>query len=139
MDRVNWALLTLIAMMFMHVVDDYYLQGCLAKMKQKKWWMEECKNQNLNFSNYENDYRVALVIHGFSWACCVHLPILICMICRHNINSIFIFISILVNALIHSIIDDLKANKLKINLGFDQGLHFSQLMMIFILYFYILF
>ena len=24
----------------MHIVDDYYLQGILAKMKQKSWWKE---------------------------------------------------------------------------------------------------
>jgi len=26
-----------IAMLFCHVIDDYFLQGCLASLKQKAW------------------------------------------------------------------------------------------------------
>jgi hypothetical protein len=28
---------TLMAMLFLHIVDDYYLQGFLASAKQKSW------------------------------------------------------------------------------------------------------
>lgn len=28
----------LLLMIFLHIVDDYYLQGILASMKQKEWW-----------------------------------------------------------------------------------------------------
>ena len=30
----------LIIMIFLHIVDDFYLQGVLAKFKQKDWWKE---------------------------------------------------------------------------------------------------
>ena len=31
----------LLFMIMMHIVDDYYLQGILASMKQKSWWMKQ--------------------------------------------------------------------------------------------------
>ena len=31
----------LFAMIFAHIVDDFYLQGILAKMKQKDWWEKQ--------------------------------------------------------------------------------------------------
>ena len=31
-------MINLLTMIFLHIVDDYYLQGVLAKMKQRKWW-----------------------------------------------------------------------------------------------------
>lgn len=31
-------LLTLLGMLYLHIVDDYYLQGFLASAKQKEWW-----------------------------------------------------------------------------------------------------
>lgn len=30
----------LLSMIFLHIVDDYYLQGILVSMKQKSWWEE---------------------------------------------------------------------------------------------------
>ena len=60
----------LIVMLFFHIVDDYYLQGILAKMKQKKWWKE-----NANNKKYKYDYIVALICHSFSWAFMIMLPI----------------------------------------------------------------
>ena len=43
----------------------------------------------------------------------------------------------LVNAAIHAIIDDLKANKKKINLVIDQSLHIIQILITFIVYYFI--
>ena len=31
-------LFILLCMIFCHIIDDYYLQGILASMKQKSWW-----------------------------------------------------------------------------------------------------
>lgn len=28
----------LLGMLFLHIVDDYYLQGWLASARQKSWW-----------------------------------------------------------------------------------------------------
>lgn len=57
-------------MLFCHIVDDYYLQGILASMKQKKWWQENAPDKL-----YEYDYLIALLMHGFSWAFMIMLPI----------------------------------------------------------------
>ena len=54
-------LVLLFAMIFCHVVDDYYLQGVLAKLKQKESWPQD-KPQ------YRHDYIAALAAHAFSWA-----------------------------------------------------------------------
>ena len=37
-------------------------------------------------------------------------------------------ISIIVNTVIHAIVDDMKANKKKINLITDQNIHFEQIL-----------
>ena len=61
----------LIAMIFLHIIDDYKLQGILASMKQKKWW----KEQNDYKSMYKYDYIIALLTHSFSWSFMIMLPI----------------------------------------------------------------
>lgn len=61
----------LLFMIMMHIVDDYYLQGILASMKQKSWW----KKQPNYKDKYSNDYLIALMMHAFSWSFCIMLPI----------------------------------------------------------------
>lgn len=115
----------LIIMCFCHVIDDYYLQGILASLKQKKWW-----EKNAPDPLYQGDYITALLIHGFSWSFMIHLPILYELINTNNTSdfSICIFIiGLIINLLIHSFVDNLKANKLKINLTQDQIIHFIQI------------
>ena len=56
-------ILILFAMIFCHIVDDYYLQGWLASAKQKEWW-----KANAPDSLYSLDYIWALIMHSFSWA-----------------------------------------------------------------------
>lgn len=108
---------------FMHIVDDYYLQGILAQMKQRKWWIE-----NAPHDLYKNDYKTALLCHGFSWAFMTMLPLAIS--CYNEYWCVFVFI----NMIIHCFIDNLKANKYKINLATDQALHIVQLTASWILY-----
>ena len=62
----------LMCMVFMHIVDDFYLQGILANMKQKSWW-----EKNAPQEMYKNDYLMALIIHGYSWSFMIHLPIMV--------------------------------------------------------------
>ena len=57
-------------MVFSHIVDDYYLQGKLALFKQKSWWEEKAPDEM-----YKHDYIVALMMHSFSWAFMIMLPI----------------------------------------------------------------
>lgn len=57
----NIKLFLLMMMVLCHIVDDFYLQGILAQLKQKKWWAE-----NANDLLYRNDYVIALIIHSLS-------------------------------------------------------------------------
>lgn len=60
----------------------------------------------------------------------INLPLAICSLSQYN-SMIFIAISVIVNAIIHAIVDDLKANKLKISLVTDQIIHFLQIIITF--------
>ena len=109
-----------IAMIFCHIVDDYYLQGILAKMKQKSWWR---KQENYN-DYYRFDYIVGLLMHSLSWAFMIMLPIALYL--HFQIDWVF-GLTFVINAIIHCIIDDLKANKKIINLVLDQTVHIVQI------------
>lgn len=115
----------LLAMMFCHIVDDFYLQGILCDMKQQKWWLDHKQYSD----KYKNDYKFALLVHGFSWAFVMMLPIAI--VFGFNVGADYGLI-LFVNGLIHSYIDDLKANKLKISLIQDQCWHMTQILWTFI-------
>lgn len=113
-------IMVLFAMLFLHVVDDFYLQGILANLKQKKWWRD-----NYNYRLYQNDYIAALVIHSFSWSFMIHLPVVVANY-EHLQTGVFLAV-FAINMFVHGIVDDLKANKLKINLITDQFIHFCQI------------
>lgn len=117
---MNIKIFILISMIFCHIVDDYYLQGWLASAKQKSWWIKNTPNKL-----YKNDYLMALFCHSFSWSFMIQLPILIYSFYTHLfIWNILLFI---INVIIHMFVDNLKANKLKINLIQDQIIHFIQI------------
>jgi hypothetical protein len=115
----------ILAMVFCHIVDDYYLQGCLASMKQKKWWQENAP-QKL----YKYDYIVALIMHSMSWSFMIMLPIAISM--NFNVSTLFAIIFV-GNTIIHAVVDDLKANKIKINLIVDQSIHILQIIITYVI------
>ena len=117
-------LFILFVMIFAHIVDDYYLQGILASLKQKSWW----ENQQSYKPMYKYDYIVALIIHAFSWSFMISLPILYLGFTK------WIAVAIILNTIIHGIVDDLKANKGKINLIVDQSIHIVQIIIIWILF-----
>lgn len=113
----------LILMLFCHIVDDYYLQGILAQMKQKNFWLK-----NVPEKMYKYDYIVALVMHSFSWSFMIMLPIAM----FYSFIPHFIFFVIMpVNTVIHAIVDHLKANARKINLTTDQSIHILQILITF--------
>lgn len=109
----------LLLMIMMHIVDDYYLQGILAKMKQKSWWEENAPNKL-----YRKDYLMALFMHSFSWAFCIMLPIAIYFKFQIGVAFLIIF---LCNIILHMLTDNLKANKKTINLIEDQTTHLLQI------------
>ena len=116
-------LFILFVMIFAHIVDDYYLQGILANLKQKSWW----ENQKSYKPMYKYDYIVALIMHAFSWSFMISLPILYLGFTK------WIVVAIILNTIIHGIVDDLKANKGKINLIADQSIHIIQIVITWIL------
>lgn len=114
-------------MIFMHIVDDYYLQRILASMKQRDWWKE-----NAPAKMYERDYMVALFMHAFSWAFMVMLPIAFSMGFAINVKFGVAFVS---NLVIHAVVDHEKANVKSINLITDQWIHMFQIMITWICFF----
>lgn len=107
-------------MIFCHIVDDYYLQGKLALMKQKDWWKE-----NYPQHMYRYDYLVALFIHSFSWSFMIMLVPTVYVVLFGGILNPILFLG---NILVHMVIDDAKANKREINLIQDQLIHFGQIL-----------
>lgn len=112
-------------MVFCHIVDDYYLQGKLALFKQKSWW-----EKNASDEMYKYDYIVALMMHSFSWAFMTMLPVAVSQ--EFQIDAVFM-IMFITNTIVHAIVDDLKANKRKINLVTDQSIHISQIIVTFLI------
>ena len=111
-------------MIFCHIVDDYYLQGWLASAKQKKYWEENAPDKM-----YKHDYIWALIMHSFSWAFMIMLPVALFM----NFNVGFEFVMLFVwNVFLHAITDNAKANKKKINLIQDQMVHILQIIATFL-------
>ena len=103
-----------------HLVTDYTLQGCLANMKQKSWWHSQTSDPK-----YDGDYREALFSHAVYWSIGTFAIV--------YWNHPWVLPIVIVNALIHAYIDDLKANKLKINLITDQHLHLTQILLTLLL------
>ena len=116
----------LLAMLFMHIIDDYKLQGILASMKQKTWWEEQKGYKSL----YKYDYIPALIEHSFSWTFLIMLPIAIYL--KFDIG--WWSIAYIVNMTIHAFVDDLKANRFKINLVIDQIIHIIQIVLTWLLF-----
>lgn len=122
----------LIFMIFAHIIDDYYLQGWLASAKTKNWWKKNAPDKL-----YSKDYIMALFCHSLSWSIMVFLPILIYSL-YNQIDLDWFYLVLPINLIIHAIIDDLKANKFKINLIIDQSIHFIQIFitwLIFVLFY----
>ena len=118
----------LIFMIFAHITDDYYLQGWLASAKTKNWWKKNAPDKL-----YNKDYIMALFCHSLSWSIMIFLPILIYSL-YNQIDLNWFYLVLPINLIIHAIIDDLKANKFKINLIIDQSIHFIQIFITWIIF-----
>ena len=115
--------LILLCMFFMHIVDDYYLQGILASMKQKSWW-----EKNAPDPLYKNDYKIALIEHAFSWTFMMMLPAIVYTAIIGTMLPVwFIVVFFILNVTIHALVDNAKANEKTINLIQDQSIHFIQI------------
>lgn len=122
----NIGICILLGMLFLHILDDFVLQSfTLSKLKQKKTWERYCHERGGKLENlYKDDYLVAIVIHALSWSICISLPWI--FLYGSELGTV-IFIFVIVNTIIHAYVDNLKANKEKINLIIDQGIHSIQI------------
>ncbi len=119
-------LFLILLMVFCHIVDDYYLQGILASMKQRDWWKDHAPERK-----YRYDYFMALAMHSLSWSFMIMLPIAFAT----NFDVGLKFISMFgLNAILHGFVDDLKANKKKISLVVDQSIHLLQILITAIIF-----
>ena len=118
-------LFVLLVMLFAHIVDDYYLQGVLASMKQKDWWRKNSPGEK-----YKHDYIAALFMHASSWTFMMMLPVMIYL--KANLTIVY-FVWWIANCAIHFFVDDLKANLKKINLIQDQLIHMCQLVLTWVM------
>ena len=117
--------ISLLGMLFLHIVDDYYLQGWLASAKQKLWW-----EKNSPDKLYSHDYIMALCEHAFSWTFMVMLiPGAWTYVNQTNGRFETYLLCFALNWAIHSIVDDLKANVKTINLIQDQLIHIGQIIL----------
>ena len=109
-------------MIFFHVIDDYVLQApCLCNLKQKSWWKENAPDKL-----YEHDYIWALIMHSFSWAFMVMLPIAYAQQFNIDFGFIILFVG---NVAIHAFTDNAKANWKLLNLWHDQLVHLAQIIL----------
>lgn len=127
-----YRILLLLTMIFLHIVDDYYLQGWLASAKQKSYW-----EQNAPDELYKHDYIMALFMHSFSWAFMIMVvPSVYTLINTTNTNnaSLVIALFFLINLCIHMVVDNSKANLKKINLVQDQLCHLVQILITWVVF-----
>lgn len=125
-DNGGETMFTLLAMIFCHIVDDYYLQGWLTSAKQKSYWEKNAPDKLYRF-----DYIMALIMHSLSWSFMIMLPLAV----FNNFEvSVLYGVIFAVNAIIHGIVDNLKANAKKINLITDQLIHLTQIIITFVIY-----
>lgn len=117
-------IIILIVMIFCHIVDDFYLQGVLANLKQKSWW-----DKNATDSMYRHDYIAALIIHSFSWSFMMMLPILFYIMWWNRSSELLslYFVLFIINAVLHAFVDNEKSNNKSINLVVDQLCHLAQI------------
>lgn len=122
-------LLILFVMIFLHILEDFHLQGILAQLKQRDWWKANAPSRL-----YREDYLIALLTHSFEWAFLITLPWLIIAFITVDSGLITILLlSYLLNTIFHGMIDDLKANQRQINLWIDQKYHYIQIIVTWVL------
>ena len=120
---LGYKVIFLLLMIWLHIIDDYYLQGMLAKLKQRAWWEENAPDKL-----YTHDYKVALLEHSFSWTAAIMLPVMCAFMFKLlDIHIGCILVCFVCNMAAHAYIDDAKANKKKISLLTDQTIHILQI------------
>ena len=124
---IDKIILVFLACLFAHYIADYILQtNFVARFKCKETWALEYPQ-----AIYRNDYKAMLVVHSLSWSIVTFLPLYLMV----NNNAKLYLGVIVINTIIHYIVDDLKANKKKISLIVDQLIHLIQILLTIAIYF----
>ena len=119
--------------LLLHFISDFTLQGNLGNLKWKTWWMDECnrmeKEKKLEwgsagatFHKYRFDYICGMVCHCLYWTIFTFAPIIWKMTSTWQIALL-----VVMNAGFHYWVDDMKANKWRLNLCQDQLFHLVQI------------
>ena len=127
----------IILMLLLHILADFHLQGKLCDLKREEYWKRTCEKEQVDLYQYRNDYKVAMVAHCIEWTIIVmSAPAIISWLHYEIVHPLFwscFFILMGLNTLFHYQIDDMKANRYKINLLTDQLLHLMQIVLTAIL------
>lgn len=126
----------LLSMIFLGIVDDFYLQKDLVHFKTEYWWKSNLKPyvSKERWKKYKDDYKLALCIHSFSWTFMMMLPT---AIYAFAFDKYWYPLMYLPNIFVHYLVDDAKANKMVINFTQDQLLHLIQVVITWILIYYV--
>lgn len=140
---LTYKIFILIMMILLHIIEDFHLQGILANMKQKSWWDKQIVDFPPKKANkYRKDYVISLMVHSLENAIFVTLPIIIndlyYTFTVNKDNDLWIgwLADILLLGYFHSVIDDSKCNKMRINLIVDQVLHLIMIVSIWFCHWY---
>lgn len=120
-ENIMEKLFVLCCMIFIHCYYDFK-QGIVGELKQKSYWENHPDYKPL----YRNDYIIALMVHGFIWSFLILLPVIVYTGFK---VSTFYFLFLGINFMLHSIIDNEKANTKSINLVADQLFHTIQIIL----------
>ena len=116
LNPIELLLFLFVTMLFLHIIADFLVQNnFMATYKQKKNW-------NIKDGKYENDYKIVLLVHSFSWSFITFFPLLI-----YTKNIRYWICVLIMNTFFHALIDDSKCNDLTIDLVLDQLLHIIQI------------
>ena len=119
---------TILLTLLLHLIADYTLQGCLANLKQRSWWIEEGKKRDMTMqeiAKYKHDYKCGLLCHSLYWTLVTFFP----LIFLSDLSWAVVSLIVLVNTAVHYEVDDMKANHGKLTLWQDQGLHLLQIVL----------
>ena len=123
-------------------MDDFYLQGPLADMKQIQWWnkkLNDLSNDKKDFVRLENLYRydflIALFLHGFSWTFMIMSVPMMVMIFTKHLHVVLYIVAFIINWFIHIVEDNFKCNYKTINLIADQTVHVIQVVLTWLTFF----
>lgn len=123
----NEMLKLVLLIILLHFYSDFNLQigAKLDGMKQKIWWRRQFKKLKMDAvdaKHYGHDFKCALLIHAFVWSILTFAPIIYL-----TKSVVGILAIVVVNALLHAKIDDVKANEYVLNLIEDQVMHLIQI------------